>query len=123
MILEMQKAGFTMNQIGSENTVKKCRKLIDITRQEIMGDHGLMVVAAFRYCLGRRTYIVSDCTSWLVKLWPTFPENVKTIIKRDLESAFVDDDEARLANDSYKPLGDDCDRAAWETVRRLWSEK
>lgn len=123
MIIEMQKAGFTMNQIGSENTVKKCRKLIDMTRQDAFGDHGLMVVAAFRYCLGRRTYIVSDCSKWLIKQWEHLPENVKHIIKRELDVAFLDDNEARLVNDNYKPLGDDCDRAEWEKVRRLWSAK
>lgn len=29
-------------------------------------DH-LMVIAATRYCLGRMSYIVSDCADWLIK--------------------------------------------------------
>lgn len=31
------------------------------------GRHDLMAVAAFRYALGRMTYIVSDCADWLVE--------------------------------------------------------
>lgn len=86
-----------------------------------LGRDGLMAIAAFRYCLGRRTYIVSDCVEWLRENWPKFPENVRTVIKRDLESEFVKDDQARDQGEDYKPLGWDCDRAEWQKVRALWS--
>lgn len=84
------------------------------------GRAGLMVVAAFRYCLGRMTYIVSDCTEWLIEIWPILPDNVKTLIERELEEAFVRDDEHRADGNDYKALGHDCDRAAWLTVRALY---
>ena len=84
------------------------------------GRDDLMAVAAFRYCLGRMTYIVSDCADWLIEQWPNIAENARKIIQRDLEEAFKRDDEARADGQDYKPLGHDCDRAQWEKVRRLW---
>lgn len=89
-----------------------------------LGRDGLMAIAAFRYCLGRRTYIVSDCAEWLVRHWQALPDNVRAVIQRDLETAFRDDDEARAdaaRDDSWRTLGHDCDRAEWERVRALWS--
>ncbi len=77
-----------------------------LTREQAWGWEELMVIAAFRYCLGRRTYIVETCADWVVKMWPVFSEKSRAIIKRDLEQAF----------------GDDCDRKAWEKVRALWTQ-
>ena len=84
------------------------------------GRDDLMAVAAFRYSLGRMTYIVSDCAHWLCEQWPNIAENARKVIQRDLEEAFKRDDEARADGQDYKPLGHDCDRAQWEKVRRLW---
>lgn len=83
-------------------------------------DH-LMVIAAFRYCLGRSTYIVGECAAWLIKTWPLLNEQTKTIIQRELEEQFELDDIARAEQREYKPLGWDCDRREWERVRKLWS--
>ena len=33
------------------------------------GDRDMMVICAFRYCLGRRTYVVSECVAWLIRVW------------------------------------------------------
>jgi len=84
------------------------------------GSNDLMVVCAFRYCLGRRTYIVSECVTWLVQEWNNFDDNVKTLIKRELEEAFTQDDEDRIDNRDYKTLGMSCDRDEWAKVRSLW---
>lgn len=83
-------------------------------------DH-LMVIAAFRYCLGRMTYIVGDCADWLIKTWPLLSDQTKAIIKRDLEEAFARDDEDREAGRDCKALGHDCDRSEWSRVRKLWA--
>ena len=83
-------------------------------------DH-MMVIAAFRYCLGRMTYIVGDCASWLIKIWPYLSKETQNIIKRDLEEAFARDDEDREAGRDFKALGHDCDRAEWSRVRKLWA--
>jgi len=83
------------------------------------GRAGLMITAAVRYCLGRRTYIVSDCADWIVANWNDWPDNVKAIIRRDIEEAFIRNDEWGAGG----LLGDDCDKRKWEKVRELWEKK
>lgn len=95
----------------------------ELTREQAWGFNDLMVVAAFRYCCGRQSYIVGACADWLANIWPLLSDNTKAVIKRDLEEEFVRDDEARASNSSYKPLGWDCDRREWERVRKLWEVK
>ena len=85
-------------------------------------DH-LMVIAATRYCLGRMTYIVSDCADWLIKIWPLLSEATRKIIQRDIEEEFTRDDADREAGRAFKALGHDCDRHQWARVRRLWSDQ
>lgn len=72
-------------------------------------DH-LMVIAAFRYCLGRSTYIVGECAAWLIKTWPLLNKQTQIIIQRELEEQFELDDHARAKQREFKPLGLDCDR-------------
>lgn len=91
-----------------------------ITIEEAWGRHCLMAMAAVRYCLGRRTYIVSDCKEWLINTWPIMPEDIKATIQRDIEEAFKRDDEDRENGREHKTLGHDCDRRSWENVRKLW---
>lgn len=86
------------------------------------GRDGLMAIAAFRYCLGRMTYIVGDCTDWLIEQWPILPDNVKSVIKRDIDEAIKADNKARAEGREYKPLGHDCDRASWLKVRKMIDE-
>jgi hypothetical protein len=92
-----------------------------LSEQEAWGRGGLMALAAFRYCLGRMTYIVGDCERWVFANWDQFPPNVRKLIQREVEDEIKRDDEARERGDDYKPLGHDCDRAAWERVRTLWA--
>jgi hypothetical protein len=84
------------------------------------GRNDMMALAAVRYCLGRMTYIVSDCCDWLLQVWPDLSQDIRTVIKRDIEEDFTRDDAARLRGDSYLPLGHDMDRKQWEKVRELW---
>lgn len=85
------------------------------------GRDDLMVLAAFRYCLGRMTYIVSDCADWLIEQWPNINEGTRRVIQQELEEAFVNDNNDRKINESYRALGSDCDREQWERVRKLYS--
>lgn len=87
----------------------------------VWGRDDMMAIAAVRYCLGRMTYIVSDCADWLVAHWTEFGESTRKCIQRDIDEAFVRDDECRGRLDNYKPLGMDMDRAQWERVRKLWA--
>lgn len=86
------------------------------------GPGQFVVVAAFRYCLGRQTYIVQECADWLLMHWPAIEQPVRSLIQRELERAFEHDDRARVGDaQGYKPLGWDCDRQQWERVRSLWA--
>lgn len=92
--------------------------------EQVMGDmlgrQGMMAICAVRYCLGRQTYVVSDCADWLIAMWPAIPARAQVIIQRDVDEAFQRDDEGRADGSLYKALGMDCDRAEWERVRELW---
>lgn len=91
-----------------------------LTPEQAWGRSGLMAVSAVRYCLGRRTYIVSDCQEWLCDIWDELPEKAQTIIQRDVEEAFKRDDEDRANGKEHRALGDACDMLCWEKVRALW---
>jgi len=79
------------------------------------GNADLMVLAAFRYCVGQRSYIVHDCVNWLIANWSEFEESTRAIIRRELEDMF-----SRDVGTYYRPLGDDCDRAEWERLRTMY---
>lgn len=80
----------------------------------------MLIVGAFRYAVGRRSYVVGEMCDWLVFNWSELSSNTKHIIERDLEGEFERDDQARSASRDVKPLGDDCDRSSWERVRALY---
>lgn len=88
------------------------------------GYDDIMVVAAFRYCLGRRTYIVQDCVNWLIDYWPQFNPGVKQIIAGDLEDEFAKEEIRLKEGDpfTFSSLGDNCDKVEWEKVRALYKE-
>lgn len=87
------------------------------------GRDDIMALAAVRYCLGRMTYIVSDCADWLPTVWPHLSEDTRHVIQRDVEEEFERDDRARAEGGTYLPLGMDMDRRQWERVRKLWTTK
>jgi len=94
-----------------------------LSQPKNFGRHDLMAVAAFRYCLGRTTYIVSECADWLIEQRPNISQNAQKVIARDLEAAFKQDDDDRREGKAYKSLGHDCDRAAWERVRLVYRQE
>ena len=53
-------------------------------------DGQLMVIAAHRYCLGRRSYIVGAAIDWLSLWWDSFERNTKRVILRDTIQAIQD---------------------------------
>lgn len=89
-------------------------------KEKNFGRDDLMAVAAVRYCIGRQTYIVSDCADWLIDQWGNIDPRMQVVIKRDVEDAFTRDDEDRERGSDYKALGANCDRQQWERVRKLW---
>jgi len=69
------------------------------------GFHNLMVLAAFRYCLGRTSYIVGCCVDWLIKYWPEIDENTRKIILDETKRAIEKGD-----------AGDRCDVTDWKRL-------
>lgn len=65
----------------------------------------LMAMAAYRYCLGRRSYIVSTCQEWILAIWEQLTNNTRQVMVRDICEALMDG----LA-------GMDCDEHGWRRV-------
>ena len=87
----------------------------------------MLWVAATRYFLGRMTISVSSFCETLCQHWNGLPVRAQVIMQRDIDEAFERDDRARRDHEfpewtgtNYFPLGQGCDRRAWETVRALW---
>jgi len=51
----------------------------------------LMALAAFRYCLGRQSYIVSACPQWLRDTWGQFDRNTRQVVVCDIIEALMDE--------------------------------
>lgn len=51
------------------------------------GRKDIMVTAAHRYCLGRQTYIVSDCVDWLIYNWQSFDKNCRDRVIQETKEA------------------------------------
>jgi hypothetical protein len=51
----------------------------------------LMIQAAFRYCLGRRSYIVTECVQWLHEYWGGIPQSIKNSIIDEIQIALDED--------------------------------
>ncbi len=79
-----------------------------------------LVFWSFRYFLGRRTSSTCDFAERLARAWPLIDEEHRRLIQRELEEAFERDYEDRADGKQIKWLGDDCDRAAWEKVRKAY---
>jgi len=86
-----------------------------------------LIHAAFRYYLGRMTIATCCFADDLAKAWPHLDKNVASMIRRELEEAFEQDDKQRSSGEPdrmycHNTLGQDCDRAAWELVRAAAQE-
>lgn len=106
------KAAFKAGWVARESLAH--RQIAKIT------DGGLMVISAFRYCLGRKSYITGCCADWLVNIWPTVDCHTRVLIQKELEKAFTDADLGFELGDHCNTLGMQIDRAEWEKVRALW---
>ena len=85
-----------------------------------------LIFWAFRYFLGRMTIHACAFADDLTRAWPHLDTRIKALIRRELEEAFQKDDKMRADEEvklcAYYPLGADCDREAWEKVRRAYRE-
>lgn len=65
---------------------------------------GTIVIAAVRYAMGRRTYIVGVTIEWVKEFWGKLSDGDRGCISRDVKS-FVEGEESN---------GDQCDKKRWE---------
>ena len=72
-----------------------------------------VVVSAFRYALGRTTYIVEDTTIWLTENWYNIPQRAQELIHKELSAAAKHDNEMRDNNQRQRTLGMGMDRIQW----------
>lgn len=75
-----------------------------------------MLFCAFRYCLGRRSYVVSSFCSYTKEKLPEIHEKwLKLMIKEITEAQRHDDHPDSY--DTFKSLGDSCNRQHWLLLR------
>lgn len=87
-------------------------------------DNSELVFWSFRYFLGRMTASTCDFATKLAVVYPHLPSQIRNLIKKELESAFEKDDKQRAeGRNHYMELGHDCDRRAWELVRKVYNSK
>jgi hypothetical protein len=100
------------------------KRLCKDCTERAWGEDGVMALAAFRYALGRRTYITGICADWLVSVWDDLPAPMRRLIQQEIEDAFRAHAEQQSGGGDRwcGPLGDPCDIEAWARVRRLWAE-
>lgn len=69
-------------------------------------DDQITLSCAFRYALGRRTYVVSSVVETILDNWDNLPQNDKDRYKREIQ------DHLRELGD----LGDKCDFEEWTKI-------
>ena len=75
-------------------------------------DLDLVFVAAFRYALGRRSYMVFTIADFIKTNIALVPKNIIELMIREITEA-----EENHNNGLYKALGDDCDVETWLSLR------
>ena len=81
-------------------------------------DYGLndfMISAAFRYCLGRKTYAVGICCDWLKEHWGKLSNKCKWLIFKEINEALNKD----IENPQYEYLGSKYDKEEWISILQL----
>ena len=63
----------------------------------------MITIAAFRYALGRSSYIVSEMVEWLMKFWNEFDAKTRKILLEETEKAVM-----------VGSCGEECDQREWE---------
>jgi len=66
-----------------------------------------IILESFRYCLGRRSYAVSNCVDRILKYWKNITDNTKKLILKEIRTSI-----------DLGSAGDECDIFEWEKVLR-----
>jgi len=87
----------------------------------LISSNQLMVIAAFRHCLGSKTYMSGACVQWLLDNWAQLTEKCRSVIIRELEEAFRFDDLALSDLNNMDRVFDDVSRSTWMRLRVLYT--
>ena len=82
-----------------------------------------LIIPATRYYIGRMTIAANMHAKCLAENWGKFSERTRSVLKRDIEEWIIDDDLSRKDGNEHHPLGMDCDREAWLSVKEAWEKK
>jgi hypothetical protein len=69
----------------------------------------ILLGCAIRYCMGRRTYVVSSCIEECYRVSPLLHSNFKERVAREIQEAEDVDD-----------LGDSFDKVEWTKLKDFW---
>lgn len=86
---------------------KKVKQMLPEVTDSLFQDEQFMAIAAFRYCLPRRSTAPSTCRDWLLAVWDRLLPTTQSTIYSDLVGY--------LMSESTISLGD-------VTEYRLWTE-
>ena len=64
-----------------------------------------LIIGAFRYALGRSTYVTLETAQWLIKHWGEIDKNTQELVIRETMQALEED-----------RAGMDCDKTAWKML-------
>ena len=67
-----------------------------------------LFIMAFRYCLGRSTYVVADMVSLIDRNWNSFSRDEKYMIRREIKRAI-----------KFDRAGMDMDVKSWQEILEL----
>lgn len=74
--------------------------------------HHLITLAAYRYALGRESYIVGDIVDWIIEHWHEMDQKTLHIILDETEQAL-----------HLGSCGSDCDVQEWERLLKFAEKK
>ena len=82
-----------------------------------------MYFCAFRYCLGRKSYVVADFCEEATRKIRQIIDSDLVLIEKELLEAIHEDNEQRAKGELDKTLGWDCDRVAWVRFAEIVSDE
>lgn len=80
-----------------------------------------LLIESVRYCLGRMTYTVSECSQIVRIHWKDIGSGAKSVIKKDIQGLiqqhtdFIHNEkyQQQISVEGYSPIGMECDAFTW----------
>lgn len=80
-----------------------------------------LLIESVRYCLGRMTYVVSECSEIVRIHWKDISKGAKSVIKKDIQcliqqhTDFIHNEkyQQQISVEGYSILGMECDAFVW----------